>query len=96
MDQGMIATISDGLYALLATGGCFAVVGLVLVAERLRPAQLRSWRDQREVKRRLIAELEQRQEEQLDRMHNTTGASRDEALVRYLELQNSIEMVKGS
>jgi Lon protease-like protein len=94
MDLGMMATISDGLYALLATGGCFGLVGLGLAVQRLRPARLRSWRDQRGVKRRLIAELERRQEEQMDRMRNTTGASHDEALARYLELQNSIETVR--
>jgi Lon protease-like protein len=90
----MIATISDGLYALLVTGGCFALVVLVVLIQPLQPARLRSWRDQREVKRRVLAELERRQEEQLDRMRDTTGATHNEAFVRYLELQNSIEVVK--
>jgi Lon protease-like protein len=92
----MIAMISDGLYALLVTGGCFALVMLVLLFQLLRPTRLRSWRDHRAVKRRLIAQLERRQEEQLERMRNTTGASHNEALVRYLELQDSIENVKRS
>jgi hypothetical protein len=92
----MIAMISDGLYALLVTGGCFALVVLVLLVQLLRPTRLRSWWDQREVKRRVIAQLERRQEEQMDRMRNTTGAGHDEAFVRYLELQNSIEIVKKS
>jgi hypothetical protein len=90
----MIATMTDAVYALLVTGGCFALVGLVRLIQAARPARLRSWRDQREVKRRVIAELERRQEEQLDRMNHTTGASHNEALVCYLELQNSIEYAK--
>ena len=91
----MIATMSDGQYALLVTGGCFALGVLVLLIQALQPARLRSWREKRQVKRRVIAELERRQEEQLDRMRETTGASHNEALVRYLELQNSIEIAKG-
>lgn len=90
----MIATISDGLFALLMTGGCFALGALVLLIQSLRLARLRSWRDQREVKRRMMAELERQQEEQLDRLRDTTGASHNEALLRYLELQNSIEIAK--
>jgi hypothetical protein len=90
----MIAAVSDALYALMVTGGCFALVVLVLLLRALRPARLRSWRERRKVKRRTIAELERRREEQLDRMRDTTGASHSEAFVRYLELENSIEIAK--
>jgi hypothetical protein len=78
----------------LLTGGCFALVVLVLLIQALRPARLRSWREHREVKRRVIAELERRQDEQLDLMRDTTGASHSEAFARYLELQKSIEIAK--
>jgi hypothetical protein len=91
----VIATMSDGKYALLVTGACFALGVLVLLIQALQPARLRSWREKRQVKRRVIAELERRQEEQLDRMRDTTGAGHNEAFVRYLELQNSIEIAKG-
>jgi D-alanyl-D-alanine carboxypeptidase/D-alanyl-D-alanine-endopeptidase (penicillin-binding protein 4) len=94
-EGGVIATISDAQYALLVTGGCFALVVLVLLIQALEPARLRSWREKRQVKRRVIAELERRQEEQLDRLRGTTGVSHDEAFVRYLELQNSIEIAKA-
>jgi hypothetical protein len=87
-------TIGDGAYAFLVTGGCFALGMMVLLLQALRPARLRSWRDHRRVKRRLIAELERRQQEQLDRMRDTTGASHAEAFARYLELENSIESAK--
>ncbi len=90
----MIAMISDGLYACLVTGGFFALVMLVLLIRALRPARRRSWREHRELKRRVIAELERRREEQLERMHDTTEAGGNEALSRYLELQNSIEFAK--
>jgi hypothetical protein len=90
----MIAVISDALYVFLVTGGGFALGGLVLLIQALRPARFRERRERREVKRRVIAELERRQEEQLDRMRDTTGPSHAEAFVRYLELQNSIEIAK--
>jgi hypothetical protein len=86
--------MSQGLYALLVTGGCFALVALVLLIQELRPARLRSWRDQRQVKRSVVAELERRQEELLDRMRDTNGAGHNEAFASYLELQNSIEAAK--
>jgi hypothetical protein len=95
VESSVVATMSDGQYALLVTGGCFALGVLVLLIQALHPARLRSWREKRQVKRRVIAGLERRQEEQLDRMRETTGASHNEALVRYLELQNSIEIAKG-
>jgi hypothetical protein len=94
VESSVIATMSDGQYALLVTGGCFALGALVLLIQALQPARLRSWRVKRQVKRRVIAELERRQEEQLDRMRDTTGAGHNEAFVRYLELQNSIEIAK--
>jgi hypothetical protein len=90
----MIGTISDAMYALLVTGGCFILVMLVLLIQALRPTRLRSRREHREVKRRVIAELERRQEEQVERLRDTAGASHDEALARYLELQNSIDFAK--
>ena len=90
----MIATISDAMYALLVTGGCFIAVMLVLLLQAVRPARLRSRREHREVKRRVIAELERRQEEQLERMRDSTGARHSEAVARYLELQNSIDFAK--
>ena len=86
--------MSDALYALLVTGGVYALVVLALMIQALRPARLRSRRDQREVKRRVIAELERRQEEYLDRMRDTTGTSQAKAIASYLELQNSIEAAK--
>ena len=43
----------------------------------------------------MIAELERRQEEQLGLMRDTTGARSSDAFVRYLELENSIEIAKG-
>jgi hypothetical protein len=90
----MIALISDGLFALLVTGAGFAVVAGVSLVQLIRPARLRSWRDHREVKRRVITELERRQAKQLDLMRNTVGASHREAFLRYLVLQNSIETAK--
>jgi hypothetical protein len=93
-ERALIATMSQGLYALLVTGGCFALVALVLLIQELRPARLRSWRDQRQVKRSVIAELERRQEELLDRMRDTNGDGHSQAFASYLELQNSIEAAK--
>jgi hypothetical protein len=82
------------MYALLATGGCVALVVLALLIQRLEPARLRTWRARREDRRSAIAELEQRQREQLAGVRETTGAGQDEALLRYLELENSIEIAK--
>jgi heme exporter protein D len=93
-ERGVIATISDAAYAFLATGGFFALLALGLTIRALRPRHLRSWRAHRAVKRRVIAELERRQQEQLSRMGNAPGPSQHEAFLRYLELQNSIESAK--
>jgi predicted lysophospholipase L1 biosynthesis ABC-type transport system permease subunit len=90
----VMAMISDALFALLATGGCVALVVLGLLIQKLEPARLRTWREQREAKRRAIAEIERQQEEQLDRVRDTTGAGHDDAILRYLELENSIEIAK--
>jgi hypothetical protein len=90
----VFAVISDALYGFLVTGGGFALGGLVLLIQALRPARLSERRERRAVRRRVIAELERQQEEQLDRMRDTTGASHAEAFVRYLELQNRIEIAK--
>ena len=90
----VMAMISDALYALLATGGCVALVVLALLIQKLEPARLRTWRERRKARRRAIAELERQQVKQLDRVRDTTDAGHDEAILRYLELQNSIETAK--
>jgi hypothetical protein len=90
----MIATLSDAGYAFLVTGGFFALLALALLIRALRPAHLRSWRAHRRVRRRVIAELERRQEEQLDCMRDAAGPRQHEAFLHYLELQNSIESAK--
>ena len=91
----VLAMISDALFALLATGGCLALVLLALLARRLEPARLTAWRERRENKRSVIAQLERQQLEQLvASVEDTTGPGDDEALLRYLQLENNIETAK--
>jgi hypothetical protein len=93
-ERGVIATISDAVYAFLVTGGFFTVMALVLAVRALRPTHLSSWRAHRKVKRQVLAELERRQEEQLVRMRDQSDVRQHEAFLRYLELQNSIDFAK--
>ena len=93
-ERSMIAMISDAVYAFLVTGGFFALLALGLTIRALRPTRLRSWRAHRSVKRQVIAELRRRQQEQMGRMRDASGASQDQAFLRCLELENSIESAK--
>jgi heme exporter protein D len=95
MECGMItATISDGVYALLITGGLFTLVAVAMTFRALWPTRLRSWRHHRRLKRQVIAELERRQKEQANRVKGTGGSRHDEAFRRYLEIQHSLEAAR--
>ncbi|PWU21584.1 MAG: hypothetical protein C5B48_11120 [Candidatus Rokuibacteriota bacterium] len=86
--------ISDGLYALLATVACLGVGMLVWLIQKCEPARLRTWREGRERRRSQVAALELRQAEALVEAHDNGDSGDDRALLRYLELENSIETAK--
>ena len=90
----VMAMISDGLYALLAILGCLGVGVLAALVQKLEPTRLRSWREQREAKRSTIADLHERQADALVEAHDDGDAGDEQALLRYLELENSIESTK--
>jgi heme exporter protein D len=88
------ATMSDGVYALLITGGLFTLVAIGMTIRALWPARLRSWRQHRRIKRQVIAELERRQKEQAACIKDMSGSRHDEAFLRYLEIQHSLEAAR--
>jgi hypothetical protein len=92
--NAVTAMISDGLYALLATVACLGVGVVAMLIQKCEPARLRSRRERREEKRAAIANLERRQAEALIEAHDNGTAGDDGALLRYLELENSIETTK--
>ena len=88
------AMISDGLYALLATLACLGIGVVAWLIQKCEPARLRTWRERREQKRSTIAALQLRQAEALVEAHDNGDAGDDQALLRYLELENNIETAK--
>jgi len=89
----VIGMINDGVYALLATLGCLGVGLLAFLWQKYEPARLRARRERREARKSAIAELHHAQAEALVEAHDDAGAD-DQALLRYLELENSIETAK--